>query len=55
MPLDKGWCLDFHADRIAVMRDAANLDRDALYCSTSHEWEAFILSLEDGEFDDVTG
>jgi hypothetical protein len=43
-----------HADRMVLMRDAANPDGDALYY-TPNEWEAFILGVKDGEFDDMTG
>jgi len=41
-----------HADRMVVMRDAAKPDGDALYY-TPAEWEAFILGVKDGEFDDM--
>ncbi|MFL6055692.1 MAG: DUF397 domain-containing protein [Actinoallomurus sp.] len=41
-----------HADRMVVMRDAAKPDGDALYY-TPNEWEAFILGVKDGEFDDM--
>jgi hypothetical protein len=42
-----------HADRMVVLRDAADPDGDALYY-TPNEWEAFILGVKDGEFDDMT-
>jgi hypothetical protein len=41
-----------HADRMVVMRDSAKPDGDALYY-TPAEWEAFILGVKDGEFDDM--
>lgn len=41
-----------HADRMVVMRDAADPDGDALYY-TPDEWQAFILGVKDGEFDDM--
>jgi Domain of unknown function (DUF397) len=42
-----------HADHMVVLRDAANPDGDALYY-TPNEWEAFLLGVKDGEFDDMT-
>jgi Domain of unknown function (DUF397) len=39
-----------HADRMVVLRDAADPDGDALYY-TPDEWQAFILGVKDGEFD----
>jgi hypothetical protein len=41
-----------HADRMVVMRDSSKPDGDALYY-TPNEWEAFILGVKDGEFDDM--
>jgi Domain of unknown function (DUF397) len=41
-----------HADRMVVLRNAANPDGDALYY-TPNEWEAFVLGVKDGEFDDT--
>lgn len=41
-----------HADQMVVMRDAAYPDGDALYY-TPDEWQAFILGVKDGEFDDL--
>jgi hypothetical protein len=42
-----------HANHMVVLRDADNPDGDALYY-TPNEWEAFILGVKDGEFDDMT-
>lgn len=41
-----------HADHMVILRDAADPDGDALYY-TPDEWEAFILGIKDGEFDDM--
>jgi Domain of unknown function (DUF397) len=41
-----------HADQMIVMRNGKNPDGDALYYTPS-EWEAFILGVKDGEFDDM--
>ena len=41
-----------HAERMVVMRDAADPDGDALYY-TPDEWQAFVLGVKDGEFDDL--
>lgn len=41
-----------HDDHMVVMRDAADPDGDALYY-TPDEWQAFILGVKDGEFDDM--
>jgi hypothetical protein len=40
-----------HADHMVILRDADNPD-EALYY-TPNEWEAFILGVKDGEFDDL--
>jgi hypothetical protein len=37
---------------MVVMRDSSKPDGDALYY-TPNEWEAFILGVKDGEFDDM--
>lgn len=41
-----------HADHMVVLRDADNPDGAALYY-TPDEWEAFVLGVKDGEFDDM--
>jgi hypothetical protein len=41
-----------HADHMVVLRGAEDSDGDALYY-TPDEWEAFILGVKDGEFDDL--
>ncbi|MFB9838840.1 DUF397 domain-containing protein [Actinoallomurus acaciae] len=41
-----------HDDHMVVLRDADNPDGDALYY-TPNEWEAFVLGVKDGEFDDL--
>lgn len=41
-----------HADHMVVLRDADDPDAGALYYTVS-EWEAFILGVKDGEFDDL--
>lgn len=41
-----------HEDHMVVLRDADDPDGDALYY-TPDEWEAFILGVKDGEFDDL--
>lgn len=41
-----------HADHMVILRDAADPEGDALYY-TPNEWEAFILGVKDGEFDDM--
>jgi len=37
---------------MVVLRNAADPDGDALYY-TPDEWQAFILGVKDGEFDDL--
>ncbi|MBW8484371.1 DUF397 domain-containing protein [Actinomadura parmotrematis] len=39
-------------DRAVVMRDAENPDGPILYF-TEAEWDAFVLGVKDGEFDDL--
>ncbi|MCO6005329.1 DUF397 domain-containing protein [Actinoallomurus purpureus] len=41
-----------HEDHMVVLRDADDPDAVALYY-TPNEWEAFILGVKDGEFDDL--
>jgi hypothetical protein len=41
-----------YAEQMIVMRDAAQPEGPALYY-TPAEWEAFILGVKDGEFDDM--
>jgi len=41
-----------HADRLVVLRDASDPEGDWLYY-TADEWEAFILGVKEGEFDDM--
>jgi hypothetical protein len=41
-----------HDDHMVVLRDADDPDGDALYY-TPNEWQAFILGVKDGEFDDL--
>ena len=41
-----------HADRLVVLRDADDPDGDSLYY-TGDEWEAFVLGVKEGEFDDM--
>ena len=43
-----------HADHMVVLRDADDPGRGALYY-TVDEWEAFILGVKEGEFDDLAG
>lgn len=39
-------------ERVVVMRDAKNPDGPTLYF-TEDEWDAFVLGVKDGEFDDL--
>lgn len=41
-----------YADRMVVMRDADDADSPGLYY-TADEWQAFILGVKEGEFDDM--
>lgn len=41
-----------YEDRMVVLRNADDPDGDALYY-TPNEWEAFLLGVKDGEFDDL--
>jgi len=41
-----------HGDHMVVLRDANDPDGVALYY-TPDEWEAFVLGVKDGEFDDM--
>lgn len=41
-----------HAEHMVVLRDADDPDAVALYY-TPNEWEAFLLGVKDGEFDDM--
>jgi hypothetical protein len=40
------------SERVVVMRDAKNPDGPTLYF-TEAEWDAFVLGVKDGEFDDL--
>jgi hypothetical protein len=40
------------SERVVVMRDAKNPDGPILYF-TEAEWDAFVLGVKDGEFDDL--
>jgi hypothetical protein len=40
------------SERVIVMRDAKNPDGPTLYF-TEAEWDAFVLGVKDGEFDDL--
>ena len=42
------------ADRMVVLRDADHADAPGLYY-TADEWQAFILGVKEGEFDDMAG
>ena len=42
------------ADRMVVLRDADRADAPGLYY-TADEWQAFILGVKEGEFDDMAG
>lgn len=41
-----------YADRMVVMSDSGNPEGPSLYY-TPAEWEAFVLGVKDGEFDDM--
>jgi len=41
-----------HGEYMVVLRDADDPDGAALYY-TPDEWEAFVLGVKDGEFDDM--
>jgi hypothetical protein len=41
-----------HGDHMVVLRNADDPDGDALYY-TPNEWQAFVLGVKDGEFDDL--
>jgi hypothetical protein len=41
-----------HAEYMVVLRDADDPEGAALYY-TPDEWEAFVLGVKDGEFDDM--
>jgi hypothetical protein len=41
-----------HDDHMVVLRNADDPDGDALYY-TPNEWQAFVLGVKDGEFDDL--
>ena len=40
------------SERVVVMRDAKNPDGPILYF-TEAEWDAFVLGVKDGEFDNL--
>jgi len=40
------------SERVIVMRDAKKPDGPVLYF-TEAEWDAFVLGVKDGEFDDL--
>jgi hypothetical protein len=40
------------SERVVVMRDAKKPDGPVLYF-TEAEWDAFVLGVKDGEFDDL--
>ena len=40
------------SERVIVMRDAKNPEGPTLYF-TEAEWDAFVLGVKDGEFDDL--